>query len=44
MNVTTARVSDHYQALCAVDMVCVIVDNVNVMQAGLVLHVTARMM
>ena len=44
MNVMTARVTAHYQALCAVDMVCVIVDSVNVMQAGLVLHVTVGMM
>ena len=44
VNVMTARVTAHYQALCAVDMVCVLVDSVNVMQAGLVLHVTVGMM
>ena len=44
MNAMTAHVTAHYQALCAVDMVCVIVDGVNVMQVGLVLHVTIGMM
>ena len=44
VNVMTARVTAHYQALCAVDMVCVIVDGVNVTQVGLVMHVTVGMM
>ena len=44
VNVMTARVTAHYQAWCVVDMVCVIVDNVNVMQVGLVMHVTVGMM
>ena len=44
VNVMTAHVTAHYQAFCAEDMVCVIVDGVNVMQVGLVLHVTVEMM
>ena len=44
VNVMTARVTAHYPALRAVDMVCVIVDSVNEMQVGQVLHVTVGMM
>ena len=40
VNAMTACVTAHYQALCAVDMVCVILDGLNVMQVGMVMHVT----
>ena len=44
VNVMTAHVIAHYQALCVADMASVSVAIVNVMQDGQVPHVTVGMM